>query len=92
MFLEIFEQILNARKGLLFEVSVKTHGREEAFEICQKAQKQKNSNSEIGSYFGMIGRTIVLLLCGGDKKSQHKDIRYALEYFKDHKKREKEDG
>jgi putative addiction module killer protein len=43
-------------------------------------------------YFGMIGRTIVLLLCGGDKKSQNMDIRYALEYFKDHKKREKEDG
>ncbi len=49
MFLEVFEQILNACKGLLFEASVKTHGREEGFEICQKAQKQKNSNSEIGS-------------------------------------------
>lgn len=43
-------------------------------------------------YFGMMGRTIVLLLCGGDKKTQNKDIRRALEFFKDHKLREKEDG
>ena len=43
-------------------------------------------------YYGMIGRTIVLLLCGGDKKTQNKDIRRALEFFRDHKKREKEDA
>ena len=43
-------------------------------------------------YFGMIGKTIVLLLCGGAKKSQDKDIRRALEFFRDHKQREKEDG
>lgn len=43
-------------------------------------------------YFGMIGRTIVLLLCGGDKKTQNKDIRNALDYFRDHKRREKEDA
>lgn len=43
-------------------------------------------------YFGMIGRTIVLLLCGGDKKSQDKDIRRALDFFRDHKQREKADG
>lgn len=43
-------------------------------------------------YFGMIGRSIVLLLCGGDKKTQNKDIRNALDYFKDHKRREKEDA
>lgn len=43
-------------------------------------------------YFGMIGRTIVLLLCGGDKKTQNKDIRHALDYFRDHKRREKEDA
>jgi hypothetical protein len=50
MFLEIFEQILNARKGFYFEASVKTHGRKEAFEICQKNQKQENSNIGIGSW------------------------------------------
>ena len=43
-------------------------------------------------YYGMIGRTIVLLLCGGNKKTQDKDIRHALEYFRDHKKREKSNG
>lgn len=40
-------------------------------------------------YFGMIGLTVVLLLCGGDKKSQDRDIRHALEFFKDHKQRER---
>lgn len=43
-------------------------------------------------YFGMIGRTIVLLLFGGDKRSQNRDIQRALEYFRDHKKREKQNG
>jgi putative addiction module killer protein len=43
-------------------------------------------------YFGMMGRTIVLLLTGGDKKSQHKDIQLAKEFFRDHKQREKEHG
>ncbi|MBU6383391.1 MAG: type II toxin-antitoxin system RelE/ParE family toxin [Verrucomicrobia bacterium] len=43
-------------------------------------------------YFGMIKRTIVLLLCGGDKGSQDKDIRRALSYFRDHKQREKNDA
>jgi putative addiction module killer protein len=32
-------------------------------------------------YFGRIGMDIVLLLCGGDKKSQSKDIVKAKEYF-----------
>lgn len=43
-------------------------------------------------YYGVIGRTIVLLLCGGDKKTQDKDIRRALEFFRDHKQREKENA
>jgi putative addiction module killer protein len=32
-------------------------------------------------YFGQIGATIVLLLCGGDKSTQEKDIRLAKEYW-----------
>lgn len=32
-------------------------------------------------YFGQIGSTIVLLLCGGDKSTQDKDIRQAKEYW-----------
>lgn len=36
-------------KGFLFENSVKTQGREEAFEISQEDQKEKNLNSRIGS-------------------------------------------
>ncbi|MBF8263692.1 MAG: hypothetical protein HW387_1357 [Parachlamydiales bacterium] len=43
-------------------------------------------------YFGMIGKTVVLLLYGGDKKTQGKDIKVAKQYFRDYKAREKEDG
>lgn len=42
-------------------------------------------------YFGQIGTTIVLLLCGGDKSTQVQDIRKAKEYWADYEKREDAD-
>lgn len=36
-------------------------------------------------YFGKVGTTIVLLLCGGDKSTQIKDIRQAQEYWRDYR-------
>ena len=36
------------------------------------------------TYFGQDGETIVVLLCGGDKRSQDSDIRKAKEYWKDY--------
>jgi len=38
-------------------------------------------------YYAMIGRTCVLLLCGGDKRRQSADIAKALEYLKDYRQR-----
>jgi putative addiction module killer protein len=38
-------------------------------------------------YFARTGNTIVLLLCGGDKATQQKDIEYAKAYFQDYKTR-----
>jgi putative addiction module killer protein len=38
-------------------------------------------------YYAMMGRTCVLLLCGGDKRKQSSDINRALEYLKDYKER-----
>ena len=38
-------------------------------------------------YFGQAGRTIVLLLCGGDKSRQQQDIRKAKEYWADYENR-----
>lgn len=40
-------------------------------------------------YYGKIGNTLVLLLCGGDKSSQEKDIAKAKEYLKDFQSRKK---
>jgi len=39
-------------------------------------------------YFGQVGLTIVLLLCGGDKSSQEADIRTAKQYWEDYRRRE----
>ena len=38
-------------------------------------------------YLGRLGQMLVLLLCGGDKRTQDKDIERAKDYFKDYKLR-----
>ena len=38
-------------------------------------------------YFARLGQVIVLLLCGGDKRTQQKDIKRAKAYFADFKAR-----
>ena len=35
-------------------------------------------------YFGRDGQTLVILLCGGDKSSQRRDIERAKGYWKDY--------
>jgi putative addiction module killer protein len=38
-------------------------------------------------YFGQEGRTLVWLLCGGDKSTQNKDIKTAQQYWADYLRR-----
>lgn len=38
-------------------------------------------------YFGQLGSTIVLLLCGGDKSTQVRDIEQAKRYWNEHRRR-----
>jgi putative addiction module killer protein len=38
-------------------------------------------------YFARLGQVVVLLLCGGDKTTQQKDIDRAKTYFADYKAR-----
>jgi putative addiction module killer protein len=38
-------------------------------------------------YYGKIETACVLLLCGGDKRKQSADIKKALAYWKDYRKR-----
>lgn len=40
-------------------------------------------------YFGLIGSEIVLLLCGGDKSTQSRDIANAQYYWQEAKKNDK---
>jgi putative addiction module killer protein len=42
-------------------------------------------------YFGQIGAVVVLLLCGGDKSTQDRDIKLAKEYWRDYAERESSD-
>jgi len=35
-------------------------------------------------YYGKDGSTIILLLCGGDKNTQNRDIKKAKQYWKDY--------
>jgi len=37
-------------------------------------------------YYGIEKQTVILLLCGGDKSSQTKDIKLAKQYWQDFKK------
>lgn len=38
-------------------------------------------------YFGVVGFQVVLLLCGGDKRTQDADINKAVDYLADFKRR-----
>lgn len=38
-------------------------------------------------YFARVGSVVLLLLCGGDKTTQQKDIDHAKAYLQDYKKR-----
>jgi putative addiction module killer protein len=38
-------------------------------------------------YYGKIGNKVILLLCGGNKSSQNRDIDKAKEYLKDYQSR-----
>ena len=42
-------------------------------------------------YFGKAGQTLVLLLCGGDKRTQQQDIRTAKAYFKEYQDAQESD-
>ena len=38
-------------------------------------------------YFGKQGRQLIILLCGGDKGSQKRDIKKAVQYWEDYLRR-----
>jgi putative addiction module killer protein len=42
-------------------------------------------------YFGRDGRTVVVLLCGGDKRKQDADIKKAVELWQEYEKLRKQE-
>jgi len=51
--------------------------------------KELKFNDGTRVYVGEDGPSIVILLCGGDKSSQKKDIKLAKDYWSDFKTRKK---
>jgi len=43
-------------------------------------------------YYAKAGQTLILLLCGGDKRTQQADIARACDYWQDWQNRELNDG
>ena len=43
-------------------------------------------------YFGRDGRAVVILLCGGEKRSQSADIKRAKNYWRDYETRKRPTG
>jgi putative addiction module killer protein len=43
-------------------------------------------------YYGKIGNKVILLLCGGDKNAQERDIAKAKAYLKEYQSREIDNG
>ena len=43
-------------------------------------------------YYGLSGKQVVLLRCGGDKRTQKADIRRAKEHWRDHEERKRAGG
>ncbi|HXR05882.1 MAG TPA: type II toxin-antitoxin system RelE/ParE family toxin [Candidatus Acidoferrum sp.] len=39
-------------------------------------------------YFGQKGQTLVILLCGGDKRTQERDIQRAKQFWQDYNERD----
>ena len=47
----------------------------------------RQARARIQARLARVGNVIVLLLCGGDKKTQQRDIKRAKDYFEDYKRR-----
>jgi putative addiction module killer protein len=39
-------------------------------------------------YYALEGKAVILLLCGGDKRTQDRDIKQAKEYWNDYRRRD----
>ena len=91
--LKIFEKCIRVPRFLLVLIVLKLGN----FGDCKAigdgiAELRIHYGPGIRVYYSKIGNKVILLLCGGDKGSQTKDINKAKEYLKEYQSREKNYG
>lgn len=74
----VTRRLENIREGLLGDYKSIEDG---IFEI------RIHTEQGVRMYFTFEGNKVIVLLCGGDKRDQRKDIKRAKRYYADYKER-----
>jgi len=91
VFLDWFDRLQDARAGLAINrrVDRMEAGNFGDHAFCRDGVWELRVNVGAGYrvYYAIVGRAIVMLLCGGDKRSQAADIARACDYWQIEKRR-----
>jgi putative addiction module killer protein len=80
---------LKARAAVLRRVDRLAHGNFGDCKFCRDGVWELRVDIGPGYrvYYSQVGRVVVLLLCGGSKRTQAKDIEEAVNYLADYRRR-----
>ncbi|PHV09336.1 addiction module protein [Janthinobacterium sp. BJB412] len=78
-----------ARLAIARQVARIEHGNFGDHKFCREGVWELRVDLGAGYrvYYGLAGRRVVLLLCGGDKRRQDVDVNRAVEYWQDWQRR-----
>lgn len=80
---------LKARTAIIRRLNRLEQGNFGDFKPCREGVYELRIDTGPGYrvYYARAGKTVVLLLCGGSKRTQDADIRKACEYWRDWQRR-----